>query len=141
MKLALATSAVCAAIFFAPASFAQETIDSQKAPSTDGEGVGSEQQAKKEQKKSSSSGGKQTWGGGPKSGKLSEEWAAWIMSIKDAPKGFIPVPPAQGPGAPKDAGECGRVMKFYFENSDNLQEDGVLQAMESHMGPCLPAAE
>lgn len=140
MKSILPAGLICMGMLFAPAAMAQ--VSTEKAPATDSEGVGSEQQAETEKSKSdAASGSTQTWGGGPKSGALHEDWMKWMMAIKDAPKGFIPVPPpSTKEPAPEDPAECGRVLAFYYENSDDLQEGSVLKAMEGHLAPCKPGS-
>ena len=141
MRFFLLTVCLSIGVLLAPTTIAQGTIDTEKAPATDSEGVGpgSESDAKNKAGGTTTVGGTQTWGGGPKSGQLHEDWRAWILAIKDAPKGFIPLPPTSEP-APKDPLECGRVMSFYYNNSDELQDDKTLRAMEDHMKvPCKPA--
>lgn len=134
MRIVLITCLCWVGLLLAPYAAAQDTVDTEKAPATDSDGVGPGQGEKGKGQNETT--GTQTWGGGPKSGKLQEEWLKWIMDIKDAPPGYIPVPPGTKP-KPKDPLECARVLVFYYENSDELQD--ASKEMKAHMeGPCLP---
>lgn len=92
-------------------SVAANAQDKTEPVATDSEGVSPEQQAKTEKKKANEK-KTQTWGGGPKSGALHEDWIAWINLVSLKPE--LPTPKfPTGTPAPSDPAECAIKIQDY----------------------------
>lgn len=136
MKFAACASAVVLGVVLAPAALAQGTIETEKAPATDSEGVDPNQKAETEAGEKTA-GGETTVGGGPKHSMLHEEWRKWLVDLKTAPPGFIPVPPRDKEPEPRDPLECAHVVSMYQDDPDRLNEHSG--TMKEHMIACQPA--
>lgn len=78
---------------------------------TDDGGMSPEQQAETEKKKATDK-KPQTWGGGPKSGALHEDWLAWINLVSLKPE--LPTPKfPTGKPMPSDPAECATKIQDY----------------------------